>query len=146
MPFESLNEEKKMKKLKIQIPGMLLLALLFIAVSSIMADEEHHDEDCKMMQHNYHELEESIRALEEHGSIPKEAKTDIKKDLQETLKDLKIEMQHIEDKGERAMLKRAIAATKGALQALKKNNFNTFLANIKKIHTLLAGVIKAEGC
>ena len=111
-----------------------------------MADEEHHDEDCKMMQHDYHELEESIKALEENGSIPKEAKTDIKKDLQETLKDLKIEMQHIENKGERAMLKRAMAATSGALQALKKNNFNTFLANIKKIHTLLAGVIKAEGC
>ena len=139
-----------MKKLKIQIPGMLLLALLFItlfiAVPSIMADEEHHDEDCKMMQHDYHELEEDIRALEEHGSIPKEAKTDIKKDLQETLKDLKIEMQHIEDKGERAMLKRAMAATSGALQAVKKNNFKAFLANIKEIHTLLASVIKAEGC
>ena len=135
-----------MKKLKIQIPGMLLLALLFIAVSPIMADEEHHDEDCKMMQHDYHELEEGIKALEEHGSIFKEAKADIKKDLEETLKDLKIEMQHIENKGERTMLKRAMAATKGALQALKKNNFNTFLANIKKIHTLLASVIKAEGC
>ena len=135
-----------MKKLKILIPGMLLLALLFIAVSSIMADEEHHDEDCKMMQHDYHELEEDIRALEEHGSISKEDQASIKKDLQETLKDLKIEMRHIEDKGERTMLKRAMAATKGALQALKKNNFKAFLANIKEIHTLLAGVIKAEGC
>ena len=135
-----------MKKLKILIPGMLLLALLFTVVPSVMADEEHHDEDCKMMQHDYHELEESIRALEEHGSISKEAKADIKKDLQETLKDLKIEMQHIENKGERAMLTRAMAATKGALQALKRNNFKAFLANIKKIHTLLAGVIKAEGC
>ena len=135
-----------MKKLKTPIPGMLLLALLFIAVSSIMAYKEHHDEDCKMMQHDYHELEEGIRALEEHGSISKEDRANIKKDLQETLKDLKIEMRHIENKAERTMLNRAMAATKGALQALKKNNFKAFLANIKEIHTLLASVIKAEGC